>query len=67
MRPRMLLTTILILLTSCASAPTVTNDFCKLDRLITYDSRVDSEETQDEIVKHNARYLCVCEGLCPAN
>jgi hypothetical protein len=43
----------------------VTSDYCRINQPLTYDSAVDSPETQAQIERHNSRYACVCEDDCP--
>jgi hypothetical protein len=38
-------------------------DFCLIANPITF-ADADTEETRDQIVRHNAKWVCVCDGEC---
>jgi len=40
------------------------SDFCTIARPI-HDSPADTQETRLQILSHNAKFACVCEGICP--
>lgn len=44
----------------------VKGDYCRIAKPITYDGKVDTQETVQQIEHHNSQFACVCEGDCPA-
>lgn len=57
---------ILIGLSGCATAPTVTSsDFCSVYEFISYSRSQDTAETRAQIDRMNAAYVCLCEKNCP--
>lgn len=67
---KMLSASLILLATSaCAgglTAPVVVSDYCRIAKPIGYDSTADTSATVAEVEAHNSRYVCVCEGDCPA-
>lgn len=59
----MLLSAILITLTACAPS-TSGIDFCLIAEPI-YDSKLDTPETRQQVLEHNARIECTCNRNCP--
>jgi uncharacterized protein YceK len=66
---KLLLLTILIALSGCATVSTapVVSDYCRIAAPISYDSANDTAETVAEIEAHNSKWVCVCENDCPKN
>jgi hypothetical protein len=59
---------ILIATSGCVADLTevgVKGDYCRIAKPISYDGKVDTPETVQQIEAHNSRYVCVCEGDCP--
>ena len=56
--------TILILLPGCASVSSAASEFCQIAEPITW-AEADTQETRQQIHRHNAKWMCVCEGDCP--
>ena len=58
----------LFAMSGCATVSTapVVSDYCRIARPIGYDSTADSADTIAEIEAHNSRWVCLCEGDCPA-
>lgn len=59
----MTLLLMMIMLAACATKTSV-NDYCKIARRISWHAD-DTEITRQQIHEHNARYMCVCENICP--
>lgn len=62
----LILILMVISLTGCAidTNDKATSDYC-LIALPIYDSPKDTQKTRDQILAHNARFECVCNGFCP--
>lgn len=45
----------------------VFSSYCKLAKPISYDSAKDSPATVRQIEAHNSKWVCQCEGDCPAS
>lgn len=54
----------MIMLPGCASVSSVPSEFCQIAEPITW-AEADTQETRQQIHEHNARYMCVCENICP--
>lgn len=52
------------LLAGCASVSSAASEFCQIAEPITW-AEADTQETLRQIHRHNAKWLCVCEGDCP--
>lgn len=51
----------------CVTGSTaVVGDYCRIAKPIGYDSRTDTAQTVKEIEAHNSKWVCICEGDCPA-
>ena len=63
----LLLLTILIVMSGCATVSTVpaVSDYCRIAKPISYDSKTDTQETVRQIEAHNSKWVCVCENDCP--
>lgn len=67
--PLLLAILILITPTACVNATSelrTTSDFCALAAPI-HDHKNDTPRTRLQILTHNAKFACVCEGFCPEN
>src|SRR5690606_7668962 len=63
----LILTAILLMmitLPGCASVSSVPSEYCAIAEPITW-AEADTQETLQQIHRHNAKWLCVCEGGCP--
>lgn len=65
-RPLRLLLVLLTLsgLLGCKADLPATDSFCLIARPI-HDSRLDTPETRQQVLEHNARWACLCEKDCP--
>lgn len=45
--------------------PLVLSDYCSIAKPISYNSKIDSAATIQEIELHNSRWVCLCEKDCP--
>lgn len=54
---------ILVSLGGCALGSSVTSEYCLIANPITF-SESDTVGTQAQIHRHNAKWVCVCEGEC---
>jgi hypothetical protein len=46
--------------------PAPASSYCAIAAAISYDSTADTAETVAQIEAHNSKFVCVCEGDCPA-
>ena len=63
-----LISLILFATSACKTAstvPLVIDDYCKIAKPITFDSKADTPATVAEIKAHSSRWVCVCQGDCP--
>ena len=49
-----------------STGPVPVNSYCDIAGAISYDTSADSAETVAQIEAHNSKFVCVCEGDCPA-
>ena len=52
-------------LTGAGGVKTV-SEYCRIAEPITYDRTADTPETVQQIERHNSKFVCLCEGDCPA-
>lgn len=58
-------TLIALTLSGCAGGSSVaTNDYCQIYEPVRW-STADTRETQRQIARENAKYLCLCLSDCP--
>ena len=60
---------LILFLTSSCTAPTTAltqvSDFCSIVKPITFDGKLDTPETQKQIMSLDAQYMCICLHQCP--
>ena len=59
---------ILFLTSSCAASTTAltqVSDFCSIAKPLTFDGKLDTLETQKQIMSFDAQYMCICLHQCP--